>query len=115
MTERYGSGTRPAGSSGESSNGRRATGPSAWPSAPTARGGDHGIVLIWDRAGGGEAHWRAGDSGQVEAVAFSPDGARLASAGTDGAVRVWDAGVGRELHAFKGHRGGVPGVAFAPD
>jgi hypothetical protein len=50
----------------------------------------------------------------VSSVAFSPDGARLASGGWDGTVTVWDAPTDQEL-LLKGHANPVSGVAFSPD
>ena len=49
------------------------------------------------------------------AVAFSPDGARLASASYDGTVRVWDPATGTALATLTGHDGRVDAVAFSPD
>ncbi|KAF7967746.1 hypothetical protein HWV62_33234 [Athelia sp. TMB] len=52
----------------------------------------------------------------VYAVAFSPDGLRIASGSADGFVRVWDAETGALIAApFKGHTASVYSVAFSPD
>jgi hypothetical protein len=51
----------------------------------------------------------------VTSVAFSPDGARLASGSQDMTVKVWEARTGQELHTLKGHTSAVNIVAFSPD
>lgn len=57
----------------------------------------------------------AGHKGQINAVAFTPDGRRLFSASHDGAVRVWDPAAGRLVKALDWKVGPVTALAVAPD
>jgi WD40 repeat protein len=55
-------------------------------------------------------------SADVTSLAFTPDGARLATGSKDGTARIWDAASGQELRKL--NHGGVSfvlGVAFSPD
>jgi WD40 repeat protein len=60
-------------------------------------------VKVWDAQTG-------------QAVAFSPDGKRLASADEGGGVKVWDAQTGQELLTLEGHaQQSGNGMAFSPN
>jgi WD40 repeat protein/serine/threonine protein kinase len=55
------------------------------------------------------------DEAEVNGVAFSPDGERLASACGDGTVKVWNSRTGGLVQIFTAHSDSVVSVAFHPD
>jgi WD40 repeat protein len=57
----------------------------------------------------------SGHTGPVFGVAFSPDGAMLATTGADTTVRLWNAATGETIREWKGHNSSVYGVAFSTD
>jgi WD40 repeat protein len=56
-----------------------------------------------------------GHTAGVLAVAFSPDGKRLASGDAKGVVKVWDRRSLRATLSLRGHTAAVRAVAFSPD
>jgi WD40 repeat protein/serine/threonine protein kinase len=82
-----------------------------------------GTVKVWDAA-----TWRevypplAPHSGHVLAVAFSPEGTRIASStghyfysGDECDIQIWDSASGQLIHTLRGHQGAVFGLAFSPN
>jgi WD40 repeat protein len=53
--------------------------------------------------------------GEVNALAYSPNGHHLASGGSDGTLRLWDAAIGLSVCVMEGHEGSVHSVAFSPN
>jgi WD40 repeat protein/serine/threonine protein kinase/tetratricopeptide (TPR) repeat protein len=74
-----------------------------------------GNLRLWDPATG-EERLSFEHEGGGGAVAFSPDGQRLAASSLSQYVRIWDATTGRQLLTLKGTQRAVwPSVAFSPD
>ncbi|HEX9133194.1 MAG TPA: WD40 repeat domain-containing protein [Ktedonobacteraceae bacterium] len=57
----------------------------------------------------------SGHTDYVSAVAWSPDGKRIASASGDHTVQVWDAANGGHVLTYRGHGGDVLSLAWSPD
>src|SRR5258708_16619963 len=56
-----------------------------------------------------------GHAGDVEAVAFTPDGETLVTAGSDGLAKLWDVATEKVRADLTGHEGKVLCVAVSPD
>src|SRR5262249_27034425 len=67
-------------------------------------------ILIFD-----DKHLGAIASSGATAVAFSPDGRRLATGSLEGPITVCDVATGRIIRTLTGHTSGVTSVAFSPD
>jgi len=68
----------------------------------------------WQRQMHQELKALRGHSGPILAVAYSPDGQRIATGSADHTAKVWDAETGKELFPLKGHTAPVQSVAFSP-
>jgi serine/threonine protein kinase len=79
------------------------------------RPGRENAVCLWDTTTG-SVKWRADElTSPVTCIAFSSDGARLASGGTDGELRVWNVADGKLVATFQGHAGPILALAFTAD
>ena len=70
---------------------------------------------MWDADSGALLLTLRGHTDWVAAVAFSPDGSRIATASYDRVAKVWDATFGQELFMLCGHIDWVTGIAFNAD
>ena len=64
---------------------------------------------------GGMIYTYHGHSDRVRAVAWSPDGSRIASAGADQTVQIWDIITGNHICTCLGHTDTVSALAWSPD
>jgi WD40 repeat protein len=78
--------------------------------------GNRPSIQVWDLETGRARLVLDGSLGHVVAVAFSPDGAMLATAAAfENVVRLWDMTSGHLRRMIAGHPFGTNSVAFSPD
>jgi WD40 repeat protein/predicted Ser/Thr protein kinase len=73
------------------------------------------LIAIYDTSSGEERATCTVGAGLVYALAFSPDGSRLAAGGDDRVIHIWDAATGKELPRCEGHTSKVLSIAFRQD
>ena len=91
------------------------TSPSTAPANEIAIAAADGIIRIVNTDTMVETKTIANHADWVTAVAWSDDGARLASASRDKSAKVFDANSGELLVSYQGHGAAVRGIAFLPD
>ena len=72
-------------------------------------------IWLYDTATHKEVALFTGHTREVTSVAFSPDGATIASGSRDNTVRLWDAVTGQPKTTLTGHTRQVVSVAYSPD
>jgi len=72
-------------------------------------------VRVFDATTGRRIFTLGNHTSKVVAVAFSPDGTRIATGSFDLTVKLWETETGQEVCTLRGHKAGVLSVAFSPD
>jgi WD40 repeat protein len=83
--------------------------------ASDSREGADPLVSVWDLASGQELHTVTGLPNRAYALAFSPDGTKLAIGEYGDFIKVYDAASGEEVLSLAGDHTRVLAVAFSPD
>jgi sugar lactone lactonase YvrE len=72
-------------------------------------------VLLWDVEAVQQSFALSGHTAAVNTLAFSPDGALLASAGADNTIRLWNPADGASVAVLEAHTAAINALAFSPD
>lgn len=71
-------------------------------------------VRVWDAKNGTDFYRYAGHTKYVLSLAWSPDGARIASASEDSTVQVWRPANNSQAYIYRGHTAFVRTVTWSP-
>ena len=85
------------------------------PSGMMASGCDDATVRVYNSSWSQLWSSSTAHASNVTAVAFSPDGSRLATASLDQTVKIWSTSTWTLQQTLTGHFNGVTSVAFSPD
>ena len=80
-----------------------------------AVGSKPGDIIILNAITGSQTTVLSGHADEVRCLAFSPDGASLASGGDDNTVKLWDLQTGGVVRTFSGHTNLVQSVSISAD
>jgi WD40 repeat protein/transcriptional regulator with XRE-family HTH domain len=72
-------------------------------------------ICLWQVADGRQLAIYHGHTGWIQSLAFSPDGATLASGSHDQTIRLWHLQTGQCLKTLRGHGGCIQSLAFSPN
>ena len=72
-------------------------------------------IYVWDTFTGNAFAMLDEHPDSINALALSPDGAKLATAGGDWTVHLWEVNTGKYIKSLLGHPSAVNAVAFSPD
>lgn len=73
------------------------------------------FIRLWDVETREIVRTLNGHKDMITSVAFSPDGATLASASADNTIKLWDTRTGDNTRTLEGHSHWIQTVAFSPD
>ena len=62
-----------------------------------------------------EVVFNVGHSASIESIAYSPDGAYIASGSEDNTIKLWEVETGRLLRTLRGHNRDVNSICYSPD
>jgi WD40 repeat protein len=72
-------------------------------------------IRLWDTATGRQVAELTVPNNEVNDLAFSPDGRRLAACYFEDLLKVWDVATRNEIRTLRGHGENLSGVAWSPD
>jgi len=72
-------------------------------------------VQVWNATTGKRLLTYYGHTNAIQALAWSPDGKRLASGSWDTTVQVWNATTGQQIFTYRGHADIIGSLAWSPD